>query len=256
MVFAGDIYTFLDNAAPFDTALDYDNAGLLVGGMEAEVTGIAVALDITPQAVLAAQQKGCNLLVSHHPVIFNPIKRVKQGTAVYELARLGMSAICAHTNLDCAAGGVNDVLVSLLGLQAAAPLADPEFSHKPPIARLGRLAAPMEGAAFARQVKEALRANCVRFTPAAGDILQVAVCSGAGGDLITPAKAAGADAIVTGELRHHELLLARELGIMAVEAGHFATERPVVPVLAARLAAAFPHLMVTALEEDDPSQAI
>lgn len=256
MVFAGDIYHFLDNAAPFDTALDYDNAGLLVGGMDMPVTGIAVALDITPQAVLLAQQKGCNLLVSHHPVIFNPIKRVKQGTAVYELARFGMSAICAHTNLDCASGGVNDVLVSLLELQAAQPLADPEFPHKPPIARLCRLPAPMEGPAFAQRVKGALQAGCVHFTPASGPVLRVAVCSGAGGDLIAPAKNAGADAIVTGELRHHELILARELDIMAVDAGHFATERPVVPVLAARLAAAFPDLMVTALEEDAPFQVI
>ena len=138
-----EIYAAIDAFAPFATALPYDNAGLLVGGHDTVVTGAAFALDLTSEFVDWAKDHGCNLVISHHPVIFKPIVRVMSDHPVYRLAQYGMSAVCAHTNLDCARGGVNDVLAKTLGLDEIAALADPEYLDYPPLARIGSLSREM-----------------------------------------------------------------------------------------------------------------
>ena len=110
MAVVGDIYNALDAFCPFDVHEQWDNVGLLVGESSAQVTRAAVVLDITPDAVERAHEVGAQLIISHHPVIFHPIKNLGAHDPVYLLAKYGMNAICAHTNLDCADGGVNDVL--------------------------------------------------------------------------------------------------------------------------------------------------
>ena len=115
-----EIYQYMNEIAPFDTAMDFDNAGFLVGDEGAEVTAALVALDITAQSVAQAQKLGAQLIVSHHPVIFNPMKRLMSASVPYLLAKAGVGAICAHTNLDMAKGGVNDCLADTLGLSRRA----------------------------------------------------------------------------------------------------------------------------------------
>lgn len=111
------IYGKLNSLAPFATQESWDNSGLLVGDPGAEVKTALVVLDITAEAVREAREIGAELIISHHPVIFHPLKKVESGSVVWELAQAGISAICAHTNLDKARGGVNDCLAAALGLE-------------------------------------------------------------------------------------------------------------------------------------------
>ncbi|NLW78868.1 MAG: Nif3-like dinuclear metal center hexameric protein [Ruminococcaceae bacterium] len=221
--------------APFDTAEEWDNSGLLIDS-GAEVRKALLALDITAGVVVEAVAAGCQLIVAHHPVIWDPLKRLSRGDVVYQMVQKGLSAICAHTNLDAAAGGVNDVLAGLLGLQ------DPQ-----PFAAFGRIAtlpAPLPVADLARLCTQKLGAH-VKLADAGRPVQTVAVVGGSGGSLLEDAIAAGADCIVTGEASHHHALDAMHAGVSLVVAGHFATEFPVMPVLAEQLAAQFPDVTFT-----------
>ena len=122
MCTVGDIYNYIDKFAPFKSCAEWDNVGLLVGDRSKTVKRAAIALDITPHNVMQAAESGCNLIISHHPVIFHPIKSLNSYSAPYLLAKHGISAICAHTNLDAAAGGVNDVLANIIGLRDVRPI--------------------------------------------------------------------------------------------------------------------------------------
>ncbi len=230
-----DVMTALEEFAPFHTQLSFDNAGLLVGSPSAPVSRIGVALDATPATVEAASASGAQVLVSHHPVIFHPLHSLPTTSAVYKAAAAGLAVIAAHTNLDAAAGGVNDCLAERLGLGDVTPLALPESGDAPPMGRLGRLAQPLAAEDFAGFLAERLHTR-VKYVPVNRPIQTVAVCGGAGEDLLLPALHAGADALVTAEVRHHNLLLAAEHSFMLVDAGHYETERVVVPPLCRRLA--------------------
>ncbi|HBL40471.1 MAG TPA: Nif3-like dinuclear metal center hexameric protein, partial [Ruminococcaceae bacterium] len=218
-----DIYDFLNSIAPFDTQESWDNSGFSVGSSSQEVTVAALALDITPQTVRMAQQAGAQLLISHHPVIFHPVKSVKKNDPVFELVASSISAVCAHTNLDAAQGGVNDVLAQLLGLENIRVLPI-ESSER--LLRCGTLPEEMTAEAFGEQVQKVL-GSPTAVADGGKPIRTVAVCGGAGGDFI--GEVAGlADAYVTGEIAHHEFLQASQRGLTAVAAGHFETENPVV----------------------------
>lgn len=117
MVTAGEIYNYIDSFAPFSSAMDFDNPGLLVGSEKAEIKTALLSLDITPGVVHEAESLGARLIISHHPVIFDPLKTLKPGTSPYLLAQTGIAAICAHTNLDMAPGGVNACLANRLNLK-------------------------------------------------------------------------------------------------------------------------------------------
>lgn len=230
-----ELTAFLRQLAPFETAETWDNAGVLVRCGEA-VTGVLCALDLTAGAVAEAEAAGCNVIVSHHPVIFHPLKTLAQGDVPALLVRAGISAVCLHTNLDKAAGGVNDVLAQRLGL-----LAPEAFAQG--LGRIGALARPLRADALAAHVSGALRTP-VKYADAQRDILRVAVVSGSGGDLWREAAACGADCLVTGEAGHHDALDALAGGVSLVAATHFATEIAIADVLAQRIGAAFPGLRV------------
>lgn len=131
----GEVCTYLQGRAPFETAEEYDNVGLLVGSPDMPACRILVTLDITPAAVRAAEEAGADLIVSHHPVIFSPLKRLDTGSIPYRLAGAGIAAICVHTNLDRAAGGVGDLLAVRLELDDIQTAADG-------ICRIGRRRSP------------------------------------------------------------------------------------------------------------------
>lgn len=246
-----DIYSFLDRLAPFSTQCAWDNAGLLVGDANASVQKIGLCLDITSPMIEQAAALGISLMVSHHPVIFTSIQQVHTTSPVHALIRHGISAICAHTNLDLASGGVNDTLARQLGLLDICPLAD--TADALPLGRVGRLAQPLSPRALAQKVKSDLTCGGVRFVKGRSPIETVAVCGGAGADLLDAAAAAGADALITGEAKHHELLLAQQLGLTLIDGGHFCTEHGVLYPLKEKLAAAFPACEVYILQEAEPA---
>lgn len=244
----GEVYAFLQNRAPFETAEAYDNAGLLVGSAEMPADRILVTLDITPAAVRAAEERDAGLIVSHHPVIFHPLRRLSADSVPFLLASNRIAAICAHTNLDRAAGGVNDLLATALGLSGVQSAPDG-------ICRIGTLPRPMSPEDFAAYVGGRL-GTPVRMRE--GDTLleRVAVCGGAGGDFLIPLlQEGGAGAAVTGELKHHEWL-ALPSGVTMVEAGHYHTEICMAEGMARWLREAFPSAEVTVFPGEPPYRTV
>lgn len=246
MAKVADIYHFLDEWAPFSLQMDFDNAGLLVGDREAPVRRVLVALDVTEPVIREAARKGCQLIVTHHPVIFHPVRTLvpEDGTAVklITLTKRGVAVISAHTNLDVAPGGVNDSLLEKLGLVPEGilePMGALPDGTAYGLGRVGRLPQEMAPAAFLKLVKRALSAKGGRAVRGGGPIRRVAVCGGSGGDLVRRAAALGCDALVTADVKYDQFLDAIQLGITLVDGGHFATENPVVEEVAARLRARF-----------------
>lgn len=240
-----DIYDYIDGFAPFATQMDFDNAGLLVGDKNAPVGRVLLALDATMAVAREASRKGCQLIVTHHPLIFHPLKAVRPEdptqAVVAQLVRKNIALICAHTNLDAAPGGVNDVLMDCLGAKVTGVMEEFGVRDGQPygMGRVGELKEPMEPKAFAAMVKKTLGGGAVRATLGKTPVKRLAVCGGAGSDMLELAVSLGADAFVTADVKHHEFLAAQALGVTLVDAGHFSTENPVVPVLAERLRKAF-----------------
>lgn len=341
-----EIMAAMENMAPAHLAAGWDNVGLLVGSPDQEVTSLLVALDVPPAVAEAAVAGGVDMIVAHHPLIFKSLKSIRTdqplGRTLAALLRAGVAVFAAHTNLDAAVGGVNDILAAKLGLMASRPLtADyceslqkivvfvPEshaeavrramaeagaghignYSHctfqaagigtflpltgsKPfigktgeleyvsefrletiipagkadkvvqamlaahpyeevaydlyqlenagryyGVGRVGELLRPLSLDTFVKQVKSALNINEVRLSgPAERQIKVAAVCGGAGAGLIAEAIRAGADVFVTGDVRYHEAQEAALCGLTIIDAGHFASEKPVLEAVAARLA--------------------
>lgn len=241
MVTVGKIYDAINEFAPFSEQMDFDNAGLLVGSKNDSVTKVLLALDITAETVKEAQQMGAELILSHHPVIFHPLKKLASNSVPYMLARSGIAAICAHTNLDFAKGGVNSCLADVLEIEEQENM----FSENIPQGIVGNVKEERTPKEFAEHVKKKLGACSVVYTDGEKSIRRVAVCGGAGEDLLFEAIEAGADAFVTGESKHHLLLAAKEMGITMVIAGHYASEQVVLAPLCEKLGKQFPEIEFT-----------
>lgn len=234
-----DVFQALDRLAPFATQLEFDNAGFLVGRSEGEVRKILVALDITRAVVEEAARWGAELIVSHHPVIFHPVKSITDrdvtGAILLALLEGRIAAICAHTNLDAARGGVNDCLAGVL------ELGDPVPFEEEGIGRIGQVhRTGLSAREYASFVKEKLGAAGVRFVDAGRPVERVAVGGGACGSMLHAAAAAGCDAFVTADVKYDVFLEARVLGISLMDAGHYATEQVVCPALVEFLQKEFP----------------
>ena len=242
------IYDFINSLAPFNTQESWDNSGLLLGNPEREVTKVSLALDATVKTVAAAKENGAELMITHHPIIFSPVKKIHAGSTVYELLSNGISAISAHTCLDSAKDGVNDTLAELLGLEEIEPL-ELDGTYVP-LVRKGSLPHTMSGDGLASLVKEKLGCN-LRLADAGRPIKKVAVCGGSLSSL-TYELIGKVDAFVTGDLTHHYFLDAADSGLTAIAAGHFETENPVMQVLKAKLEAQFPDTHFTLINQENP----
>lgn len=247
-----EIYRLIDEFAPFETQLDFDNAGFLAGRGEQEVSRVLVALDITQAVAEEAVRRGCQLIVSHHPVIFGGAKSVTDetvtGRVLLALAENGLSAICAHTNLDAAEGGVNDCLAQCLGLSGAVLLEQGGIDRKGRpygIGRVGMAHRPgLSAAEYAAYVKKQLNANSLRYEDAGVSVGRVAVGGGSCGSMLEQVRAAGCDTFVTADVKYDVFLTARAMGINLLDAGHYATENVVCPMLVELISDAFPQVEV------------
>lgn len=351
MATVSQIYNYLCEIAPLWLAESYDNAGLLVGDPKSNVKKAVLSLDITADIAKEAHDTDAQLVISHHPVIFKPIKKVMANgatSAVWNLVKMSLSAICMHTNFDTANGGVNDALAAKLNLVDVKRLSDDKVmnfkkvsvfvpeSHaekvrkamaeagagrlgeydgcafetrgngyfrplsgsnpfigetgklekvdevrieaicapqdlkkvitemlkahpyevpaydifddesvceKYGIGRIGRIQEPKSLREFGQFVKEALGAQCVKLTDSGKEAYNIAICSGAvDEDIIANAAQAGADTLVTGEMKHHLYYFAKDMQINVVEAGHFITETVILPVLKEKLEKRFPDV--------------
>lgn len=248
-----EIYDFLDQKAPFSLQMDFDNAGFLVGHGEGAVTRIVVALDITEAVAEEAARVGAQLIVSHHPVIFHPVRRLTDddltGRLLLSLTERGIAAICAHTNLDAAQGGVNVCLAQALELTDLEQLHQDgvDRSGQPyGIGRVGNVSAnnSLSAGEYAAFVKEKLHAAGVRFADGGKPVRRVAVGGGSCGSMLADAAAAGCDTFVTADVKYDQFLEARALGITLMDAGHYATENVVCPKIVQYLSLKFPGIPV------------
>ncbi len=233
-----DIFEFIHSIAPFDTQAVWDNSGLLIGGKDNVVNKIAVCLDVTDDTVSQAIDFGADLIVSHHPVIWDPLKFVDFDTPVGRAIRNGVSIISAHTNWDLAQGGVNDVLANLLGLADIKPLAE---EGEEAMLRVGKLKTPVPAEEFAEVVSTALD-TVVRVANPTKMIQTVAVCGGSGASFLPALPAYKVDALVTGDAKHNDYLDAVSLDMALLAAGHYETETVSMPVLMELLTKEFKNL--------------
>lgn len=227
----------MEEIAPKHLAEDWDNPGLLVGNFDRDVKKILVCLDVDCRAVDVAIAHEVDLIISHHPIIFRPMKNLRTdlslGSRLEKLLKHEVSVFAAHTNLDAAEGGVNDVLAEKFGLLDVKKLEDS-------FGRIGRLEEKISAREFAENVKRVLNADHVRLVESRSKLVsKVAVCGGAGAEFIDRAKFYGADLFVTSDVKYHEAQHAVEIGLDLIDAGHFYTEFPIVHVVAEKLRESF-----------------
>lgn len=232
-----DVFTYLDTMAPLAGQEEWDRSGLMLGSLDDETTGILVTLDLTRETLTTAIDVGANLIVTHHPVIFEPIASIDRTTAKGDLiARAliaGITVLSWHTNYDKAQGGVNDVLAEKLGLTDVQALGEDA---------IGRVGTVPETTAetFADTVRRAL---ALPHTTLYGDpetpVHRVALVGGGGMDYIASARESGADLFLTGDIRYHNAQDALDLGLVLIDATHDGTENPAMVALAEKLRKAF-----------------
>ena len=250
MTTVADILKFMEGLAPRYMKMDWDNVGLLCGSKGAPVTKVLVALDPFEHVCTEAAEWGAELIVTHHPIIFQAMKSITEdtsiGRSILKLCRHGISAINAHTNLDCAPGGVNDVLAAKLGLektQVISPAGTNEEGLPYGLLRCGEVQ-EQSLEAFLGQVKTALGCEGLRYVDGGKPVREVAVGGGSCAGGMIEALDAGCDTFVTADIKYNQFWDAKELGLNLIDAGHFHTENPVVAVLAEKIAAAFPDVEV------------
>lgn len=244
-----EIAEYFDTIAPASTKMDFDNVGLLVAFNDKEVKTALIALDITSEVVAEAQSLKCDLVISHHPLFFD-LKRVNDvdviGRKIIGLISSGISALCLHTNMDAAAGGVNDALMEKLGAENVSLLyADGTGPDGQPygISRVGDMKAPVSFPDFLVSTKAALASKGLRYYDAGNEVRRIACCGGSGGEDLRAALDAGCDTFLTADVKYHTFLDAKEWGINLIDADHFCTENVVVPKMA-QMMEKFPEVKV------------
>ncbi|MBQ9151005.1 MAG: Nif3-like dinuclear metal center hexameric protein [Clostridia bacterium] len=247
-----ELYNALEAILPRSLSCDWDNDGIsCCPDPNAPVKGILIALDPTEDALNAAIEGGCNVILTHHPMLFRGLKTVDgHDTGSRKVIRMigaGITAMSFHTRLDAADGGVNDLLAARLGLQDVEPFGDDGNPAGKPIGRVGNLPHAVSADAFIEAVKNALDLPALVFAGCGKPVRRVAVLGGAGEDDIAAAVAAGADTYVTGELKYHQLCDAPYGEINLIMAGHYHTEAPVLDYLATLCDEVCPEVTVCVL---------
>lgn len=250
MVTVKDILTFIESIAPKYMKMEWDNVGLLCGSESKVVKKVLVALDPFESVCEEAAAWGADLIVTHHPLIFQGLKSITDingiGRSIQTLIKNDISAVNAHTNLDCAPGGVNDALANALSLtdvQVIDPAGVTEAGQPWGLLRKG-IVAPQTLPDFLETVKSALGCQGLRFADGKKPVNKVAVGGGSCGDELSNVAAAGCDTFVTADVKYNQFADAKSMGVNLIDAGHFCTENPVVAVLAKQMQEKFPEILV------------
>ena len=225
-----EIISLIEAYAPLKLQASFDNSGLLCGDSERELTSILLCIDVTEEVVKEAIDKGHNLIISHHPLIFSGLKHITPTTyverCVIDAIKHDITIYAAHTNMDVVANGVSGRMADKLDLhhrQILQPEGDPMDGNGFGI--IGELQQPVESMAFLQQVKEIFRCDRLRYTtPHTSSIQRVAVCGGAGASFFKQALAGQADIYISGDFKYHDFFLT-ENRIMIADIGHYESEQ-------------------------------
>lgn len=250
-----DITGALEAFAPLSLQDGFDNAGLQIGLTEdVDTTGVLLCLDVTEDIVDEAVRKGCNVVVSHHPLLFHPCKSITGADyiqrTIMKAIRCGVAIYSAHTNLDNAQGGVNYKMAEKLGLTEVRVLQPRNDDPTTGAGLIGRLPSPTTQEQFIQEVKAAFHVDCLRYNRWTGQSVEtVALCGGAGSFLIHDAIKAHADAFITGEIGYHRFF-GYENDILLMETGHYESEQYTREILRKVLSTHFPELHIIDTETD------
>ncbi len=215
-------------------AAEWDNIGLVIGNPDAKAKGIVVTLDVTDEAIDMAEKTGSNLIIAHHPPIFSPVRKINPGTAgghiISRLLKSDIAVFVIHTNLDSSPQGLNSHLAKILGLVKTRAVKSEDITY-----RIGLLSKKTDSLALAKAIKKTLRLTDIRHYGPSRKVSKVAVCSGSGGELLGHALENGAEALITGDVRHHVGVESEILGFPVIDAGHAGTERIMAAYVAEKI---------------------
>lgn len=252
----GEVLDYLEGIAPTRYAESYDNVGLLIGSGKTEVTGVCCCLDITHFVIKETVAKGANLIVTHHPVIFDPLKNIPDWSPVTELVKKDVTVIAMHTNFDIADGGVNDTLIELLEwTKITDGVLEVTQSDGRGFGAVCEIPLGFTPQTLAEYCKKKLDLGGVRYSRIKRPINRIAVCCGGGIDrnVMRLARERGCDAIISGDIKHNFWIEAENCGLTLIDAGHFGTEKAAAHRLAKIITEKFSSVPVFSAEcECDP----
>ncbi|MGN0554128.1 MAG: Nif3-like dinuclear metal center hexameric protein [Oscillospiraceae bacterium] len=240
-----DILNEMDRIAPLSLMQRGDNSGLLVGSPEDKAEKVLAALDITNEVVEEALAKGADVIIAHHPVIYNPLYSLSDKNPACRAVKYGISCLCFHSPLDLAKGGINDIIYDILkkpfGLSESECFVEDvggEFGY----GLVCGLEQEIEPSEAAKILKDIFSCSVVRYTRSGRPIRKLAFCSGGAGSMLPDALKLGADAYITGDVKHDQMITALNSGVTLFDCGHFHTENIVIPYLKKRFAEDMPQL--------------
>jgi len=225
---------------PTRFAEEWDNPGLQAGGYSGDITKVFVSLDPTLGALQRARNAGAEVLFTHHPLIFKPVSRIDSavypGNVIHEAVKGGIHIVSAHTNLDVAGGGINDILAELLRLEDIAVLDEIPGVEGVGLGRVGRLTRVFGLVEFIHEVRDLLGVEKLGIAgPEDAEFRTVAVVGGSGGSLVSSAHRKAADCLITGDVGHHHALTAETMGVTLLDAGHYCLEKKAFSIFGNRL---------------------
>lgn len=242
-----DIYNKLNSDYPFSEQEDWDNSGILCGDSLASVSVCVTTLDVTDDAIETAIKYGAELIISHHPIIFRPVKNISARSSLFKAIKNNITVISAHTNFDKAYGGTNDIFCNILGFK----------SEKTDGGILNICENCFDG--NVEQLSEfiAKRFHCaVTYSLPLQKVNKIAVCTGSGADELDFVYSNKADCFITGEMSYHIRQSAEEKGVAVITTGHFESENPAIKILNDRLALQFPEVNFINYSPDPPFKTI
>ena len=229
-----DIAAAIESFAPLSLQESYDNAGLIVGRMDDDVHKALLAVDVTEEVIAEAVAEGCDMIITHHPIIFHAMKRFNSASqterCVEEAIRRGIVLYAAHTNLDSTPDGMSWRVAQMLGLVNITVM-QPTNTEGAGFGVVGELAEAMPSADFMRRVMERFDVKALRHSDVVkAEIRKVAICTGSGGSLIDDARKSGADIYLTADLRYNDFMR-HENAIILADMGHFESEYCAIQIL-------------------------
>ena len=240
-----DVISAIEEFAPASVQEEWDNSGLIIGTPEAEASGVLVSFDCTPETVDEAAREGCNVIVTHHPLIFKGLKRIIPGDpvcdAVIKAVREGIAVYAAHTSADKVCGGVSFAMAEKLGLKGVEVLSpDPDGNG---LGVIGNLPKPLASVDFIALLKKAFGCSVVKASKLIdGPVSRVALCGGSGAEFIPLAREKGAQAYVCADISYHNFFTTE--GFMVADIGHFESEVEITEILFSKLKKNFPNFAV------------